>query len=163
MDSEDSFSPTWSLDGQRIAFSFREEDSDDIDIQIMNADGAGVSWLTKDGSGSQPDWSPDGCRSAFSLEREENRDVYIMNADGSNVTGLTNHPENDSVPAWSPNGRQIVFAAKRDSYDKIYVMNADGSQQTSLTRQHGHLWSCLVAGRTSHNIQRIYTIVLRYM
>ena len=31
----------------------------------------------------------------------EDWDIYVMNADGSNVTRLTNHPEVDLFPAWT--------------------------------------------------------------
>ena len=29
------------------------------------------------------------------------RDIYVIDADGSNVTRLTNHPEDDWGPAWT--------------------------------------------------------------
>ena len=44
-----------------------------------------VDW--KDGS---PAWSPDGARIAFYSERDGNAEIYVMNADGSGVTRLTN-------------------------------------------------------------------------
>ena len=56
-----------------------------------------------------------------------------MNADGSNVTRLTNHPESDCCPAWSPDGRRIAFDSERDGNREIYVMDSDGSNVTRLT------------------------------
>ena len=56
-----------------------------------------------------------------------------MDADGSNVTRLTDHPESDASPAWSPDGRRIAFDSNRDGNSEIYVMDADGSNVTSLT------------------------------
>jgi hypothetical protein len=62
--------------------------------------------------------------------------IYIMNADGSGQTRLTNYyaSATDS-PAWSPDGKKIAFAAlyKNGTHPDIYVMNADGSGQTRLT------------------------------
>jgi Tol biopolymer transport system component len=49
-----------------------------------------------------PAWSPDGTRIAFESERDGNLEIYVMNADGSGVTRLTNDPASDSTPAWSP-------------------------------------------------------------
>ena len=56
-----------------------------------------------------------------------------MNADGSNVTRLTNNLAADDRPIWSPDGKQIAFVSSRDGNPEIYLMNADGSNQTRLT------------------------------
>jgi TolB protein len=66
-------------------------------------------------------------------DREGSAEIYVVNADGSNVTNLTNHPANDSFPAWSPDGTRIAFVSDRDENQEIYLMNADGSNQTRLT------------------------------
>ena len=60
-----------------------------------------------------------------------------MNADGSEVTRLTNSPAFDQMPAWSPDGTKIAFMSSRDGNPEIYVMNADGSGQTRLTNNPG--------------------------
>ncbi len=39
---------------------------------------------------------------AFSSDRDGNQEIYVMNADGTNQTNLTNNPANDSSPSWSP-------------------------------------------------------------
>ena len=53
-------------------------------------------------------------RIAFHSERDGNPEIYVMNADGSDVTQLTNHPQYDLHPAWSPDGRRIAFTSYRD-------------------------------------------------
>jgi TolB protein len=57
--------------------------------------------------------------------------IWVMNADGSGQTKLTNY--SDDGPAWSANGQKIAFYSFRDGNAEIYVMNADGSGQTRLT------------------------------
>ena len=69
---------------------------------------------------------------AFSSNRDGNWEIYVMNADGTGQTRLTNNPADDSDPSWSPDGRRIVFTSTRDGNHKIYVMNADGTDQTRL-------------------------------
>ena len=41
-------------------------------------------------------------RIAFVSDRDGNMEIYVMNADGSSQTNLTNHPGYDTHPVWSP-------------------------------------------------------------
>ncbi len=50
--------------------------------------------------------------------------IYVMNADGSELTPLTDHFGSDWSPVWSPDGRRIAFHSERDGNSDIYVMNA---------------------------------------
>jgi Tol biopolymer transport system component len=80
-----------------------------------------------------PTWSPDGTKIAFTSTRDGNEEVYVMNADGSGQTNLTNHPASDIFPAWSPDGTKIAFTSGRDFDWEVFVVNADGSSPTNLT------------------------------
>jgi Tol biopolymer transport system component len=57
---------------------------------------------------THPTWSPDGSQIAFASNRttaediEPNFDIYIMNADGSEVSLITTNPANDMYPDWKP-------------------------------------------------------------
>ena len=78
----------------------------------------------------QPSWSPDGSRIAFASNREGNREIYVMNADGSGVTRLTDHPQMGEAwgPSWSPDGSRIALTlCCAYKFPGIYLMNADGS------------------------------------
>jgi TolB protein len=70
---------------------------------------------------------------AFASSRDGNFEIYVMNADGTGETNLTNNAATDSQPAFSPDGTKIAFMSARDGNDEIYVMNADGTGQTNLT------------------------------
>ena len=75
-------------------------------------------------------------RIVFVSNRDGNAEIYVMDADGSDQTRLTNNSEqmDDNHPAWSTDGSKIAFVSTRDGYQpEIYVMNADGSNQTRLT------------------------------
>jgi len=65
-------------------------------------------------------WSPDGTRISFVSSRGGNFDLYVMNADGTNVQRITDHPANDFDPIWMPDGQSLVFSSERDSRSDLY-------------------------------------------
>src|SRR5688572_10768509 len=64
-------------------------------------------------------------------------DVYVINADGSERTRLTDNPAEDFDPVWSPSGTQIAFRSHRDGNEEVYVMNSDGSNQLNISNAPG--------------------------
>jgi Tol biopolymer transport system component len=61
-------------------------------------------------------------------------DIWIMNADGSGKTNLTQTPDaNEMDPSWSPDGTRIAYVEGTDYAYRIMVMNADGSAQAAVT------------------------------
>ncbi|GAH70395.1 unnamed protein product, partial [marine sediment metagenome] len=78
---------------------------------------------------------------AFVSDRDGNWEIYVMNADGSEQTRLTNDPALDGCPIWSPDGKKIAFVSERDTESEdpeIYIMNADGLSLIRLTKSYGH-------------------------
>ena len=86
-----------------------------------------------------------GSKIAFVSTRDGNPEIYVMNADGSAETRLTNNEDSDGAPTWSPDGTRIAFASSRDGNRDIYIMNADGSGEVRLTTHEandgGPSWS----------------------
>ena len=70
---------------------------------------------------------------AFTSEGDGNKEIYVMNADGSGETRITDNQADDTDPTWSPDGLRIAFVSDRDGNREIYVMNTDGGDQTRLT------------------------------
>jgi hypothetical protein len=140
--------PAWSPDGTKIAFTrITEGEPSTFQVIVINADGSGQKSLTiPPDNGVSPDWSPDGTKIVYvagvpfppgSNLQGAQSDVFVMNADGSGKTDLT---ETMSVgelnPVWSPDGTKIVYAAEPAQVGAnrdLFVMNADGSGQTNLT------------------------------
>jgi Tol biopolymer transport system component len=64
-------------------------------------------------------------------------DIWVMDADGTNQTNLTNTPDTtEGQPAWSSDGTRIAFTSDQDEvggFTDIWVMDADGTNQTNLT------------------------------
>ena len=69
----------------------------------------------------------------FLSNRDGDMEIYVMRADGSRQTQLTNNDAQDVEAVWSPDGSHVAFTSNRDGNNEIYVMNADGKEQTRLT------------------------------
>jgi TolB protein len=105
----DSFSPVWSPDGKRIAYTtyrsgfpgggFRFYE----DVLVMDADGTGKKNLTKDTPdlASDPAWSPDGKRIAFRRASfgKPGEEVWKMRPDGTRRTRIAG---DGALPDWQP-------------------------------------------------------------
>ena len=104
-------------------------------LYVMDSDGGSVVRLTTDETDDLAGpWSPDGKRIAYTWFDLTTSDVWVMDADGTGQTDLTNSPQVDEgFPAWSPDGQRIAFTTLRDGNNEIYVMNADGSSPVRLT------------------------------
>src|SRR2546425_995782 len=73
-------------------------------------------------------------RIVFHSTRAGTFDIFVMNAEGSGVTQLTNTTDQDVDAFWSPNGQRIAFNRFDNTFStlQIVVMNADGSGVTRL-------------------------------
>lgn len=122
--------PSWSADGSKILFG---SSGMPPHIQLMNLDGTDVEQLAR---GISPNWSRDGSKIAFALSGPDGSNIWVINADGSSVTNLTERPGYALQPSWSPDGWKIAFSGLEDEDFVLYVMNADG---TGRVRVADHL------------------------
>lgn len=112
----------------------------DAEIYAISSDGTGARNLTnRAGADFYPSWSPSGDRIAFEGDTPGSYfDVYVMNADGSNLTRITSgNGIYNGHPVWSPDGRRLAFESWRDGNLEIYLMNPDGTDRVRLTHDGG--------------------------
>jgi Tol biopolymer transport system component len=159
-DAAFDFEPAWSPNGRKIAFASNRAapgtcanvgPACNYDIYVMNADGSGLVRLTTSlANDRNPAWSPDGSRIVFTSTRDQqgdppfsqpdqfNSELYVMNADGSGQTRITDYEGVDTDPAWSPDGGRIAFkrgACFFNCVSHIYNVAPTGSGVTQLTSE----------------------------
>lgn len=103
----------------------------DVVTRAVRRVGHAGEWQDED-----PQWSPDGTRIVFASTRGggNNFDIYVMQADGSGVTRLTEDQAPDQDPAWAHDGRSVFFTSERDGRGEIYRVWVDGRKVERVTR-----------------------------
>ena len=140
--------PTWSPDGQSIAFAR----SGPGRIYVMSADGSGARRLTKDpAEEADPAWSPDGNWIAYTRRTPGSaiRELWLVRPDGTEPHAVTNFERAVYGPAWSPDSQRIAFAADLDrtTYD-IYSVDLEGGSRRRYTHDPlRFVRACLVTRR----------------
>ena len=101
--------PTWSPDGQKIAFVSLSGDDGYHALHVINADGSQITPITVRDEGGifYPAWSPDGRRIAFTKCMQA-CNIIVANADGSGSVQLTTGVH-AFEPDWSPDGTRVAF------------------------------------------------------
>ncbi|WP_118827677.1 DPP IV N-terminal domain-containing protein [Salinibacter ruber] len=130
------YSPAWSPNGSRIAFTSDRDEDGDSEIYTIDPDGSDLKQVTdNDVSDASLAWSPDGSRIAFSSNRDGDDEIYTIDPDGSDLKQVTDQNARDAFPAWSPDGSRIVFSSNRDGDDdsEIYTIDPDGSDLRQIT------------------------------
>src|ERR671913_155659 len=118
------------------------------DLWVMDADGTNQTNLTNTPgiNEGQPAWSPDGTKIAFTGPGTPNEDgvrrgdIYVMDADGTNRTNLTNTPDDlEYQPSWAPSSAQLTFVREVEGrvflkQPDIFVIDANGENANNLTQ-----------------------------
>jgi len=68
----------------------------------------------------------------------EDYDIFVADADGTNLTQITDTPAYDAEATVSRDGEWVVFTSARDGDLEIYKMRMDGSEVTRLTDSPGY-------------------------
>src|SRR5216110_1737379 len=108
-------------------------------FQLYAAERANLAQLRKvmddTAVATEPAFSPDGSRIAFTSTRDGQPEVYVMDADGTNVSRLTNSPGLDGDPSFSADGQEVVFHSQRTGHRQIYLQPITSSVAVPLTQE----------------------------
>jgi Tol biopolymer transport system component len=105
------------------------------DVSVMDVANGRSHSITRDRANAwSPVWSPNGSKIAYSSARGGSTQIWVMNADGTNQTRITDTTTGiESDPRWSARG--IAFSANVDGTPTLFLINPDGTGLTQLSRE----------------------------
>ena len=140
----------------RLLVEVRDDDTGAMSFYAVNANGSGAQRLFPDLVVDDVQFSPDGSRVALVISdsdgdptvtyaAREDGEIYVANADGSDLTRLTDNRASDDILHWTPDGTRLSFRSNRDGEVALYTMNADGSDAHQIIPEgwsaDSHDWS----------------------
>lgn len=132
----DEGTPTWSPDGQLLAYERRGE------IWVMRADGSDQKPLlahlpqSPAVQGSAPSWSPDGSKIAYMFDTPSAWQIIMVDIDSGGFQQLTDDPRGARFPEWHPDGQSIVYNSHDPGAlgpDVVYLLPVAGGEPQALT------------------------------
>src|SRR2546425_10643852 len=71
-------------------------------------------------------------RIVFHSTRAGTFDIFVMNADGTGVTQLTNTTYQDDDAFWSPNGQRIAFNSFDNTVTTLHIVNMNAAETEDI-------------------------------
>lgn len=129
---EPLMSPSWSPDGNKLAYVTFENETAEIYIQDIYT--TRREKLTSfPGINGSPVFSPDGKKMAMVLSKDGNPELYVMDLATKNLQRVTRNRTIDTEPSWTPDSKSLVFTSERGGRPQLYSVNLDSGQVRRLT------------------------------
>ena len=131
-------SPSFSPDGNQVAFSGNVSSKENFDIYVKLIGGESLLRLTNDPArDGRPVWSPDGRTIAFLRELSDTNEVLLIPAIGGPERKLGETRERGSL-AWSSDGKWLVFPDMdsinpADETSSLYALSIEAGERRRLT------------------------------
>ena len=125
-------SPTWSPDGQFLAYVSFENGKASLWKQNLQS-GSRVRLTNAPGINGAPAWSPDQKFLAFVLIHEGTPTIHVMNLHTNTTKAITVGNSIDTEPCWHPNGRSFFYTSSRGGQPQIFQWDLTAQQSKRVT------------------------------
>ena len=126
-----SLFPSWSSDGQHLAYTSYKGGKPDI--YIRNLADKKETVIAQPGLNITPAWAPDRFELAATMSFSGDQEIYLLTGSGKMIKKLTNVKGSDVSPTWSPDGRKIAYVSNRTGGPQIYILDLDSGAERRLT------------------------------
>lgn len=132
-----AYNPVFFPDGTKILFAQQRPDGQAPILAIYELNSERIVPFYEFPEGTLIDSfaiSPDGSQIALTLWKIGGyQDLYLLSADGSALTPLTQDKAGDFDPDWSPDGQYILFSSERDGVYNLYAYRVSDGQFFRVT------------------------------
>lgn len=129
---EPIMSPSWSPDGNSLAYVSFENKRSQIFIQDIFT-GSRTRLTDFPGINGSPVYSPDGKKMAMVLSKDGNTEIYVMDLASKQMRRLTKNRTIDTEPSWTPDGKSIIFTSEQGGKPQLYRVNLASGKVRRLT------------------------------
>ncbi|MBS1828059.1 MAG: PD40 domain-containing protein [Acidobacteria bacterium] len=133
--------PSFSPDGNQVAFSWNQGKEDDLDIYVKVVEAGMPLRLTNTPTSEySPAWSPDGRYIAFLRQGVDSAGFYLIPALGGLERKLSDaSPQRVGADApfinWSPDGKQLVLVDRESDHAplSLFLLDLESSTRRRIT------------------------------
>jgi dipeptidyl aminopeptidase/acylaminoacyl peptidase len=112
--------PRLSPDGRRVAYTAEAGGARQVFILDLRS-GTTRQLTASEKAISDPQWAPDGAHLAYVRDDA----IWVIGANGSRPTVVTEHPAGSRAPRWAPDGRRIAFVSRRRGWSQVWIQDAN--------------------------------------
>jgi TolB protein len=126
-----SLFPSWSSDGEYLAYTSYKGGKPDIYIRSLNTKKESV--IALNGINITPSWVPGRFELAATLSYGGSQEIYLLTGAGKVIKKLTNGRGTNVSPSFSPDGSKMAFVSDRAGGPQIYILDLATGGESRLT------------------------------